>query len=653
MAVLNWADRYQVQQKKLIGLQDVRNKAALDARWFMERNLVIATKKRREQKLIFNHSQRRVWDKIEELKLLGMAIRLIILKSRQVGISTQIAGYGFTRWWAERNFNALIIAHLKQVTANLFKKSKKFYIDLRPELRIPLERSNKQELIQDVAWGGSQLFLTTAGSPHEARSQTIHFVHGSEAAFYPDLEELKTALEASVPDDPDTAIFWESTAFGAGTQFHELYKYGKSEEGLYVSMFLKWFEDPECSLPKFSNDLVRDKFLERVFAKASFLKDRMEHYGLTPEQICWYFMYCVDKYQGNWLKMQQEYPCDDEEAFLASGATIIPTNIIQAYKKLTKQGTMYDPLQMLEWNGEVESWKRIKNPYLERDRDSYLEVWQEPIKQRHYLISVDTASGQAEDNSCVMVFDILTQNLVAELHGKIDPKRLALFTARLGSAYNNAVVCVEVNGLGLATLSHLEDKYFNLYRRRSRGLITGTVMTDKIGWDMNEDLRWIILANMRRVMTERLFDEDANPQEFLPSPGLNGEMSTFIQPPNPTNSNITKKPQAERGCNDDRVICAAIGIYACLEEIQSRPDICPVGFWEVPQDDKLEYVDLEALNAMVDDPAWTGLTEYTPSVLANAPFIMADLRDDDDYTDLLDEVDERYARLSRSPFADW
>lgn len=637
-AVANWSDRFQVVPQRLVGLEDVRSKAARDPRWFIERNLWIASKKRREELLVYNRSQELVWNKIEEMRMLGLAIRLIILKSRQVGISTQIAGYTFARWWAERNLNALIIAHLKQVTANLFKKSKKFYVSLRPELRLPLERSNKQELIQDVAYGGSQLFLTTAGSPHEARSQTIHIVHGSEAAFYPDLVELQTALAASVPNDPDTAIFWESTGFGAGTPFHELYNYGKSGEGLYESIFLKWMEDPNCDLDyRFGSEYLKDKYLERVFGKCPDLKDRMEHYGLTPEQIVWYFLKCTDDYQGNWLKMQQEFPCDDEEAFLSTGATIIPPNVIAGYKNKTRDGEMYDPLQ--DWNGLQESW--VKSKYLERGKHTYLEVWDKPRAGRHYLISVDTASGQASDYSCAMVFDILTQNLVAELHGKIDPKRLALYASRLGSAYNNAVVVIEMNGLGAATMSHIDDKYFNLYRRRSRGLITGTVMTDKLGWDMTEDLRWEILANLRRVMIERLLDEDANPQEFMPSKGLVGELATFIQPPT-----LSQKPQAVRGCNDDRVICMALGVYTCLQEIQMRPDILPVDYWNVSQEDGIkplkhwEPLDVDLLDAMVNDPNWTGLREYTNPALVHAgPFIPASLSDDD-YVDFGDYDDD-------------
>jgi hypothetical protein len=615
----NWQDRFQVEPKKLVGLQDVRDKAARDNLWFIEKNLVIATTKRKDAKLILNHSQRIVWDKIQEKRLLGIPLRLVILKSRQVGISTLIAGLLFCLWWAERNLNALLIAHLKQVTANLFKKNKKFYAELPPHLRIPLERSNKQELIQDMAYGGSQLFLATAGSPHEARSQTLHYVEGSEAAFYPDLKELKNALEASVPEDPETGIFWESTAFGAGTEFHELYKAGLTGDSIYESMFLEWFKDPECCIPDLGSDLIRHKYLEMTYAKAPHLKDRREHFGLSVEQIVWYAMRCANKYGGEWLKMQQEFPCDAQEAFLATGATIIPTWVIESYKNKTRDGIIYDPLT-LDFGTEYHGWK--KDGSLERGKHTYLEVFEPPQPKRHYLIVMDTASGQAADYSCALVLDIVTQNLCAELHGKIDPKKFAELGCKIGTAYNTAVMCIEVTGLGLATQSHAEDKYFHMYRRRSRGSVKGVTMTDKVGWDMNEELRWVILANLRRLMIERL-GQDEHPEEFMPSKGLNDEMSTFIQPPT-----LTQKPQAEKGCNDDRVIAMAIGCYACLEEIQMRPDIAPIDYFDAPADNR-GGLDLDRLNAMVDDPNWYGQADHPALKTAAGPFIAADLRDDD------------------------
>lgn len=620
----DWVQRFTAsseQARRRVGLQDVRNRAIKDPYWLIRNYLKIATKRRQDQTLRWNRSQAQLWDKVEERRLLGKAIRFIILKSRQVGISTQWCGYAFARWWAERNFNALVIAHLKQVTSNLFKKHRKFYVELPPAMRIPLERSNKQELIMDMAYGGSQLFLATAGSPHEARSQTLHFVHGSEAAFYAELFELKEALEASVPDDDDTAIIWESTAFGAGTPFHQLWQSGLDGESIYESIFLEWFTDPDCNITAFENDRVREMWLERVYSKAPFLKDRKEHYGLTAEQICWYFQTCINKYKGEWVRMQQEFPCEPDEAFLASGMTVIPTMVIQAYQDKVADGTLYNVLH--DWSADPDTWREDK--YLERDKQTYFEVWEKPRPNRHYLVSVDAASGHGADYSCAMVFDIATQNLVAELHGKIPPKQLAEFCMKIGTAYNHAVLCIETNGLGMSVLSHVEDKYAYIYRQRTRGLIEGVRMSNKLGWHMSEDLRWAIMANLRAQMMDRL-DPDANPQFFMRSKPLLSELKTFIQPPS---GNM--KPQAERGCHDDRVMAFAIGIYACLEEIVMRPDIIPLALTPVRRDNGMEFLDVEAFESMINDPLWDGINPYTTSAdnLISGPFAPVHLTEDE------------------------
>lgn len=635
----HWYQYFNKPQEKQADLQDIRTKAGEDNLWFMGRHLVIATKKRKEQKLIPNWTQQRILAVFQAFLKAGIPIRLDIGKSRQRGSTTINLGRAFTLWFSERNMNIIVQAHTKPVTTNLFKGARRFYVNLDKKLQIPLERSNKQELIMEMAFGGSQLFLNTAGSVHEARAQTIHGALNSECAFYSDLDTTLEALEGSVPeDDPLSFIVNETTSFGSGTPWHKHVKaarpiifdnYGQpiigdalSGDTAYYFLFLEWAGDPECQM-NFSSPIVKEKFREIVFAKAPFLKARMEHYNLTIEQICWYFKKCIDSYKGEWLRMQQEFPCSADESFLATGLTIIPTEVIEFYDHITTDGVMYDPLQ--EWNADPSTW--VKNQYLVRDTHTYLEVWDMPRPNRHYVVTVDTASGMAKDNSCIKVHDIATQNLVAELHGKIEPKRLATYAMRIGNAYNTAVICVELNGLGLSTQSHIDGKYFHLYRRRSRGTMKGVQVTDKVGWHMDEDLRWVILANLRRIMMERMGGE-YNPKEFIPSKGLVSELKTFIQ-----TDAANGKPQATQGCNDDRVMTEAIGVFVCLEELLIRPDITPLAQIEDSRDNKTDP-DPEEIMAMVEDPNWTGLEKYEkPTSLLSGPFCPDVQLSDEDYYD--------------------
>lgn len=625
----DWYQRFSSEPKRLVGLQDVRDKALAKPDWFIHSYLVIVDIITKNDMLFeWNNTQVMLWNMIWAIMYADLPVRLVILKSRQVGITTMIVALLFTLWWARRNFNAIITAHLKEVTTIIFRKVRKFYASLPPEFRMPLERSNKQELLQDVVYGGSHLNLMTAGTPHGTRSQTLDWYEGTEAAFFPDgnLFELKDALEASIQLRPGTGIIFDSTANGSGTEFHQLFLAALEGETIYKAKFLEWFKDDLCSMAKFESDYVRDSYLERIYAKCPELKDRKEHYDLTAEQICWYFIQCMDRYRGEWLRMQQEFPCDHTEAFLASGKTVIPTWVIEAYRNKTRDGVMYDPTA-LDWGAEISSWRRDDSLVHERNKKPYIEVFAEPVEGEAYLIFLDTASGHGADNSCGQVLHIATQNQVAEIHGKIEPKQFALWAMRVGRTYNNAVICCELNGLGLATQSHMEDRYFNLYRRRHRGSIEGPRITDKLGWDMTEDLRWQILAETRRKMTERLNDDDA-PHEFMPGKGLNQEFHTFVQP-----ALLNKKPEAEKGCNDDRVIAMCAGIQACLDEIYMRPDLRPLAYKERQRDNDKDGIDLEELNTLTDDARYTGLEEFTPEIPDAGPFIVKDL-------DLDDEDDE-------------
>lgn len=104
--------------------------------------------------------------------------RNIILKSRQMGISTLCAGY--VLWLLNFNSNktVLIIANTQDVAMNVIKKIKVMYDELPQWLKQPLITDNKQSL----AFKNNSSVKAAAATPNAGVSQALSLLVFDEAA---------------------------------------------------------------------------------------------------------------------------------------------------------------------------------------------------------------------------------------------------------------------------------------------------------------------------------------------------------------------------------------------------------------------------------------------------------------------------------------
>jgi hypothetical protein len=277
----------------------------------------------------------------------------------------------------------------------------------------------------------------------------------------------------------------------------------------------------------------------------------------------WYYMH-LKKSQGDELYMQQEYPCDDVEAWISSGTPIFPGKQLEAYRKQCRPGMLFHV-----WRSDVRSSKEIMHfsvvddlhldDDIKRDSENYIEVWQRPIPKRRYAIGADGSAGFAKsDYSSAFVIDMLTLEMVAEIHAKVEPSDFAILLRSMGHYYNDAVIAPETNGMGLTVLSHLKEKYWNIYFRREEGP-KGYKITDKMGWETTTATRPGLITNAKRLFLERARQGDRM-GEFIRSAELVKELQSFVM-------GKGGKPEAAGGCHDDRVIAWAITLVAIFHEL--------------------------------------------------------------------------------------
>ncbi|NCC88485.1 MAG: hypothetical protein EOM05_11600, partial [Clostridia bacterium] len=429
-------------------------KLKYDRRWYIENFLQIKTKSAEIAPFKLNAAQRIVMDIIEEDEKNNIPKRYIVLKARQMGLSTLFEGLIFQDTANNENKNALIIAHEEAASQNLFGMSKLFYERLPEPIRPMKKYSNGKVLSFENPENDdnvklenpglkSKISIATAGTGEVGRSATIHSLHVSELAFFPDAKTTMLGLLQSVPDVPNTMVVLESTANGVGDYFHEIWQKAVKGENEFTPIFLPWFTDPGYTR-NFKSDVEKQVFVESIDTPYVDVEGKehrtyeyqlKEKYNLTYEQLNWRKYAIENKCQGDADLFMQEYPSTPEEAFIATGRPRFDRKALSSYQTVTKPPIMRGYL--MEKDGVVK---------FNEDAKGYISIWKKPDPSCTYCIGADVAEGLINgDYSCGIVSESNSFDFVAMWHGHIDPDLFGSELVKLGNYYNNAYIGVESN----------------------------------------------------------------------------------------------------------------------------------------------------------------------------------------------------------------
>lgn len=502
-----------------------------DSQKYMESLLKIRTKKGDLVKFRLNSSQKRLNDKINELQNLGKPVRIIILKARQMGFSTLTEGRIFYQTATTKLTNSFIIAHKEEASTNLFSMSKLFFEELPILLRPMKKASNAKELIfenptpdlnekQTNPGLRSKIKIDTAKNLDAGRSSTIHNLHASEVAFWDNADTVMLGLMQAVPNTPNTMAIIESTANGVGGYFYDMWQKAKRGENDFIPLFFAWYEHDEYRM-----EVPRD------FVLTEEEQELKELYQLDDEQIVWRRWAIRNNCGGDVDKFKQEYPSNDEEAFLTSGRPRFDVQTLHKWYAKAMPGE----------RGNIEHKKWIV------DEKGYLEIWKKPQPNKWYVIGADTSEGKITgDYSSATVWDVKEFKQVAKWHGHIDPDLFGDQLANLGYYYNTALLAPEKNNHGFTTVNKLKNlNYPNIFQME-RYDQTNDKVTKELGFLTNKKTKPLIIDNMARMIREGLIiTKDKN---------LISECITYIREDDGgTNAQV--------GCHDDLVMATAIALF--------------------------------------------------------------------------------------------
>ena len=400
--------------------------------------------------------------------------RNIVLKSRQMGLTTWAAARFFLKTITQPGTLTLEVAHTQEAAEEIFRIVHRFVDWLPEELRegpLKTSRANVRQIVFPEM--DAQYRVVSAGDRNAGRGLTVQNLHCSELARWPgDPAETLAGLRASMT--PGAELILESTPDGVGGCFHEEWQKA-CETGMVRHFFPWWMERryrasvvDEATLTEEERELMARKRLDR-------------------EQIG-YRRQIKANFRG---LARQEYAEDEESCFLASGDSVFELAAIEA--RLTE---MAEPA--------------------ERRRNGELEIWLPPLKGKEYLVAVDPAGGGSEgDYSAAQVLEMETGLQCAEFAGHVGGLELARLVTELASEYNHAWLVVERNnhGSGMLALAETACGYKRIYKQGGQA-----------GWLTTSLSRPAVLGQLGAGLVQE-------PERFQ-SRKLLGECRSFVRLPN-------------------------------------------------------------------------------------------------------------------------
>src|SRR5262249_46207955 len=262
---------------------------------------------------VLNPAQLELHRIIEEQKAKTGRVRAIVLKARQLGVSTYVAARFYHKTVNAPGLRTIILGHKVDASRNLFQIVKRFHDHLPDDMRPSIGVSNAEELVFDKIDSG--YLVTVATTEGAGRSATAQMLHGSETAFWPDLPTQLASVMQTVPDMDGTEVIIETTANGFNDLF-KLWRKAEAGESELMPIFLPWSVAPE--------------YRARVpddFGPTGYKYGLWQLHKLDPEQESWgrnnIPQLVSEKYS------QQESPAPPSGAFISAAFdSFIPADLV-------------------------------------------------------------------------------------------------------------------------------------------------------------------------------------------------------------------------------------------------------------------------------------------------------------------------------------
>lgn len=412
-------------------------------------------------------------EQIRVLPRIVLAIRLIILKARQLGLTWMVAAYVLWLAWT-RPLQLIIVISVNEELSIEFLDRVYFILDRLPEhLKPTIAARNRQVLEIQHNDGLVSTVKSLPTTEMGAQSKTPTLLVLDETSRNRLVAEIYSAslpgIDAAggrvivISNSIKTAPGWPWT--------RGIYTDSMKGENVFERIFMDWRARPDRP-----EDFRSLKILD----------------GMTEEDF------------------SQHYPETEEEAISSIGGAYFG-DALTRHAAGPRKGILG---VLVEIDG--------LQTFVEERRKGILEVWTPPIPgwTHRYAIGADVSEGLGNTYSTAYVYDRLTDEIVARMRSnRVDAHRWAEMLNDLADHYHRALLCPERTGAGQTTIKRLRELKANLYVR---------VKADKAGHGVMKVYGWEESRNSKQELAGDLRAWMKRTENPIPDAVLLDECSTFI-----------------------------------------------------------------------------------------------------------------------------
>ena len=539
---------------------------------------------------ILRRAQRRLLWELEEMRLAGVPIRIVLLKARQWGGSTLVQMYMF--WIQQRlkiNWHITVCAQDDSAAKNVRKMYEKAAESYPKELGdITLQSYARSAKNLQCKETGGILGVGSINNTEQFRSYSNKMIHMTELGSWRDTpqrtgKKLASSLKNAIANVPYSVIVEESTAQGVGNYFHDEWlaaekgKFGSGKgKSRYKPIFVPWFE---IELYESKERIDYSQFIPTMTEYEQFLWSL----GATLENIHWYRTYKEGENKSE-LEMFEEYPSTATEAFVSSGSRVYPHKYV-----LNARETVEEPVRVCNIEAEaMKGEKALKNIKLVDDKiNGKLNIWSPPqtevlidgrkyrVTNRYALFGDFGGTSKTADFSALCVIDRFWMieggmpEVAAIWHGHLDAFLFAWATAQIATIYDNGLLALESNTPDkdknkegnhfLTAINQLAGIYHNMYIRNNHESIKQDFMP-KYGFHTNTSTKTMIIDRHKEACRSKEYVERFSK--------TCDEMDYYEH-------TQEGKMEAQSGKHDDLVIVTAGATWLALE-FMPPPKLVPI-----------------------------------------------------------------------------
>jgi len=409
----------------------------------------------------------------------------ILMKTRQMGLTTFSAAYVAWNIMTKNNFKVLLIS-------KSMNDAQKFLADItriidRCQLNYPwlmpqyLEK-NKRKIILD---GTKSSVEAQATGEDAGRGLTPHLLIVDEVAFIdrrnPEkMSEIWSAAGVALTTVKGKAIMI-STPMGTSGWYYDTYINAKDKgwnvidahwlkHPVFSAGAYQWIPDitkPEGGYLKFYNDSWPDEILDQK--KNEYVKLDKTSYPFNCDGKLRSPWYDLESVRLGPHRTKRELDC----SFTGTGGEVFDADILREMKTYADTISFTNPYS--HFKGLFKNYKEFKS-YIEGNK---------------YIIAADVATGDGSDFSTFVVLNLTTLEIVATFKDQLLPNAFAKVLDKIGRNYGLAHLIVENQGGGFTTLQTLKEIGYNniYYSTLNRKDPSTGLKKRKIGLWASEDIR--------------------------------------------------------------------------------------------------------------------------------------------------------------------